>query len=76
MKKLIGLFLVIALLIFSCEKDNSFEQMIGSYECTVYVRDTINCTYTIVNPTIEYYNRCVKVRTVNGEKVYEIWKQL
>ena len=50
--------------------------MIGSYECTVYVRDTINCTYTIVNPTIEYYNRCVKVRTVNGEKVYEIWKQL
>ena len=54
--------------------------MIGTYECTLYVNDVVyvptdgfKYPYTVINPTVDYYKRCTKVRWENGNKIYEIW---
>ena len=66
MKKLLSFLAILALIVFSCEKDNPFEQMIGCYDCKVLMETqvagknivTVVDSFKIVNPTKDFLKRC------------------
>jgi hypothetical protein len=55
-------FLLIMILLLSCQKEDPSEHKPGTFDCTIYFVENNNCaavdSFRVTNPTVDFLDRC------------------